>query len=50
MCQQEGARLHHGRPYRLNGEAYASAFLHYKLTDELLEVYKQSETLDKDEL
>jgi len=42
--------LHHGRPLRLNGEAYASAFLHYKLSDGLLDDYKQGEIVDKDEL
>jgi len=44
----ESAKRAHGRPRRLQGDAYASAFIHYKLKDSLLEQFK--EQLWKDEL
>jgi hypothetical protein len=44
----ESASCFHGRPRRLQGNAYASAFIHYKLKDTLLEQYK--EQMKKDEL
>jgi len=37
----ESAVRAHGRPRRLQGDAYASAFIHFKLKDNLLEEYKE---------
>ena len=37
----ESAKRYHGRVRRLRGDAYASAFVHYKLKDSLLKQYKE---------
>ena len=44
----ESASKYHGRVRRLQGDAYASCFIHYKLVDSLLEQYQ--EQMKKDEL